>query len=172
MVAWGIPDLIKWKHRTWLLGSLSGAVLILLTISTSQQVRYWRNTETLFTHANKVTKDNYVAYGVLSTLSTDTRESYNLLRKALALRPDYYYAHCHLGIIYAVWDELEKAIYHQKEALRLQPAYFFAHHSLAEVYCMQKRYSEALDHFTEALRYKLAWDSPANNVISLLIKHK
>ena len=172
IVAWGIPDLIKWKHKTWLLGSFAGAVLTLLTISTSLQVRYWRNTETLFTLANKVTKDNYVAYTVLSTLSTDTRESYNLLRTALALKPDYYYAHCHLGIIYAVWDELEKAIYHHKEALRLRPDYFFAHHSLAEVYCMQKRYSEALDHFTQALCYRLEWDSPVNNVILLLLNHK
>ena len=172
IVAWGIPDLIKWKYRTWLLGSLSGALLILLTTSTRLQVRYWRNTEILFTHANRVTKDNYVAYTVLSTLSTDTGESYNLLRKALAIRPDYYYAHCHLGIIYAVWDELEKAIYHHKEALRLRPDYFFAHHSLAEVYCMQERYSEALDHFTQALRYRLEWDSPVNNVISLLLNHK
>jgi len=172
IIAWGIPNLIKWKHKTWLLGSLSGALLILLTISTGLQVRRWRNTETLFTHANRVTKDNYVAYTLLSTLSKDTGKSYNLLRKALTLRPDYYYAHCYLGIIYAVWDELEKAIYHQKEALRLRPDYFFAHHSLAEVYCMQKRYSEALDHFTEALRYKLEWDSPVNNLISLLLDHK
>ena len=172
IVAWGISDLIKWKHKTWLLGSLAGAVLILLTISTSLQVRYWRNTETLFSHADRVTKDNYVAYTVLSTLSKDTVESYNLLRTALALKPDYYYAHCHLGIIYAVWDELEKAIYHHKEALRLRPDYFFAHHSLAEVYCMQKRYSEALDHFTQALCYRLEWDSPVNNVILLLLNHK
>ena len=172
VVAWGVPDLIKWKYKTWLIGSLAGAVLILLTISTSLQVRYWRNTETLFTHANKATKDNYVAYTVLSTLSTDTRESYNLLRKALAVRPDYYYAHCHLGIIYAVWDELEKAIYHHKEALRLHPNYFFAHHSLAEIYRLQKRYSEALDHLTLALHYRLEWDSPVNNLISLLLSHK
>ncbi|MBL7224790.1 MAG: hypothetical protein ISS59_01535 [Desulfobacteraceae bacterium] len=172
IVAWGISDLIKWKHKNWLLGSLAGAVLILLTISTNLQVRYWRNTETLFTHANRVTRDNYVAYTVLSTISGDTRESYGLLRKALALRPDYYYAHCHLGIIYAVWDESEKAIYHHKEALQLHPNYFFAHHSLAEVYCIQKRYSEALDHFTQALHYSLEWDSPVNNLTSLLLEHK
>jgi len=171
IIAWGVPDLIKWKHKTWLLGSLAGAALILLIICTRTQVRYWRDTETLFTHANRVTRDNYVAYTVLSTISGNTSESYGLLKKALALRPDYYYAHCHLGIIYTIWDKLENAIYHHKEALRLHPNYFFAHHSLAEVYCLQKRYSEALDHFTRALHYRLEWDSPVNNVISLLLNH-
>ena len=173
IIAWGIPDLIKgWKNKTCVLASLAGATIILLIICTRTHVCYWRSTETLFTHANRVTRDNYVACTVLSTISRDTRESYGLLKKALALRPDYYYAHCHLGIIYTVWNELDKAVYHHKEALRLQPNYFFAHHSLAEVYCMQNKYSKALDHFTEALRYRLEWDSPVNNLISLLLDHK
>ncbi len=172
IIAWGIPDLIRgWKNKACVLASLAGATIILLIICTYTQVRYWRNTETLFTHASRVTRDNYVAYTVLSTISGDARKSYGLLRKALTTRPDYYYAHCHLGIIFTVWNELDKAVYHLKEALRLQPNYFFAHHSLAGVYCMQRRYSEALDHFTQALLYRLEWDSPVNDLTSLLLTH-
>ena len=173
IIAWGVPDLIKGSRRnTSVLGSLAGATIILLIVCTRTQVCYWRDTETLFTHANRVTRDNYVAHTVLATISRDTRESYGLLKTALAIRPDYYYAHCHLGIIYTIWNKLDNAVYHHKEALRLHPNYFFVHHSLAEVYSMQKRYSEALDHFTEALHYRLEWDSPISKLISLLLNHK
>ncbi|MBW1781122.1 MAG: hypothetical protein JRL30_10325 [Deltaproteobacteria bacterium] len=173
IIAWGVPDLIAgWKNRSYVLASLAGITILLLCIYTRTQVRYWRNTETLFTHAAKVTRDNYVAYTVLASICGDTQKSYALLRRALAIRPDYYYAHCHLGIIYSVWNKWDKAIFHLKQALRLQPDYFFAHHSLAEVYCTQKKYSKALHHFTEALHYRLEWESPVNDIISLLLNHR
>ena len=50
------------------LGAWGFAVALLLfccALLTLRQVQYWRNSETLFTHAVQVTKNNYLAYNNL-----------------------------------------------------------------------------------------------------------
>src|SRR5262249_40061750 len=69
--------------------SILGAVLLGLT---SVQLRYWKNTRTLFEHAAKVTRENYVAVSILgSVLAREGKldEASELFRKALRWKPGY-----------------------------------------------------------------------------------
>jgi tetratricopeptide (TPR) repeat protein len=63
MVGWGIPELIsKWPHRKIILGILMLAVLTPLAAAARQQVGYWKNTQTVFSHALAVTQNNYLPH--------------------------------------------------------------------------------------------------------------
>lgn len=66
ILCWGIAELIaKWPRLKPV--AVTGALLAVagLTVRTSIQLRYWRNTETLFTHSIKCTTDNADALGAL-----------------------------------------------------------------------------------------------------------
>ena len=43
------------------------SILSVLSVRTSFQLRHWRNSEAVFSHALEVTKDNYMAHFCLAT---------------------------------------------------------------------------------------------------------
>jgi hypothetical protein len=67
IIAWGMPDLLtKWRYKKNALASLALLVISAMSICTYNQLRYWRNTLTLFQHAIDVTEDNYMAMNELA----------------------------------------------------------------------------------------------------------
>jgi protein O-mannosyl-transferase len=67
IIAWGVPDLLaKWRYKKIVLVSLALLILSTISICTYKQLRYWRNTLTLFQHAIDVTKDNFMAMNELA----------------------------------------------------------------------------------------------------------
>jgi hypothetical protein len=66
IIAWAMPDLLaKWRYKKIALASLALLIVSTISICTYNQLRYWRNTSTLFEHAIEVTKDNYMAMNEL-----------------------------------------------------------------------------------------------------------
>ena len=66
-VIWGAAELVGrlgWA-RKWTVAVVS-LTLALCAVRTADQLRYWRNTETLFQHALAVTRDNYMAHNNLA----------------------------------------------------------------------------------------------------------
>src|SRR5438876_742169 len=62
IVTWGLADLfISWRHRGIILGALATAALVVLTWCAWFQTSYWRDSESLWTHALAVTPDNVTA---------------------------------------------------------------------------------------------------------------
>ena len=71
---------------------LAGASLLAMAAATHRQVAVWQNSETLFSHAVRVTKDNHFAHrflGVALWNRGDLRSGEAHLREALRLRPDW-----------------------------------------------------------------------------------
>jgi len=67
IIAWGVPDLLaKWRYKKIVLASLALLIVSTISICTYNQLRYWRNTLTLFQHAIDVTNDNYMAMNELA----------------------------------------------------------------------------------------------------------
>ncbi len=94
MLAWGVPDLLG-QSRTALRRPLSASaavLIVVLMVCTWYQVRVWRDTYTLFTHAIKVTHNNASAYcnrGVWLFRQWRYAEAIEDLRKALEIDPTY-----------------------------------------------------------------------------------
>ncbi|MGD0551336.1 MAG: glycosyltransferase family 39 protein [Sedimentisphaerales bacterium] len=70
IIAWAMPDLLaKWRYKKIVLASLALLIVSTISICTYNQLRYWRNTSTLFQHAIDVTKNNFMAMNELAWFS-------------------------------------------------------------------------------------------------------
>jgi hypothetical protein len=131
MVSWGIPEVLKkFPHRNVVLWVASMAILAACIIMTSRQVGYWQNSNTLFEHALKVTKNNWKVHNNLGlTLANQgrTTEGIGHYLQALRINPDYFKAHHNLGNAFFLKGNTDGAIEHYLEALRLKPDLLEAH---------------------------------------------
>ena len=105
-----------------------------------QQVRYWRNTETLFSHAIEATPNNDRAYYNLGSYYFDhgrTKEAIQCYRKALQIRPKYEDALNNLGVLYLVTQRHEQAVASFEQCIRVAPGFDQAYLNLARVYALE-----------------------------------
>ena len=72
IAAWGIAEATAgWRRRKTILSASAAAVLLACLVSTWMQAGYWRNSESLYFEAIRVTGDNYMAYHHLGMAYTD-----------------------------------------------------------------------------------------------------
>jgi len=98
----------------------AAVVCVVLLNLMALQLRYWRNTETLFTHADQVVPDNYVARQILSTVYRSQGRvdlAVSTAQSAVNLRPRDQKSHFALALaLHAAgqrgqaWTELQTAI--------------------------------------------------------------
>ena len=155
-VVWLVGDWVQ-QQRQWRSGLVGAGALAVLACATLtwQRVQDWKNSETLFTQALRVTQGNYIAHNNLG-LHYLSLKRYDLaipcFEAALALRPAFAATHSNLGLALAARQQVPQAIEHLQEALRLKPGFFEAQVNLANLYFPQQRWSEALVLLEEAVR--------------------
>ncbi len=70
LLAWGGAEcLTAWRLPARVGIGVAALVLVLCAALTRYQLRFWRNTETIFTHAIAVTRNNWVAHHNLAVLA-------------------------------------------------------------------------------------------------------
>jgi tetratricopeptide (TPR) repeat protein len=85
MIAWGLQLAANRMRQIATLISVAAVIAVLgLSAVAYKQVRYWKDSDAVFSHAIQVTKDNYVALGALG-MSELWRGNYD---KAMALLSD------------------------------------------------------------------------------------
>jgi hypothetical protein len=148
MPAWLLPQLLsKVPYRKIVLGVSMAIVLTAIGLCARHQAGYWKNSITLFSHAVKVTQNNWLAYNNLAVaFSGQNRwlEAIDACKQAITIKPDYAAAYLNLGFAYGSlgrWPEAKDA-YHQ--ALKINPNYDKAHYSLALIYFFTGNKSSAL----------------------------
>ncbi len=63
IIAWGMPDLFqRLKFKKYVFAGAAVILLLLMGYRTSDQLGYWENSDTLFSHALAVTEGNFVAH--------------------------------------------------------------------------------------------------------------
>ena len=119
-----------------ILGALAVGACAALT---SQQVRYWQDSETLFTHAVESTKGNYLMCDNLGITGGQRAvcEGGNLVRRALDMKPDYAAAHNNYGIALAKSGRLDEAIAQFHLAIAIQTNYAHPHLGLGNALAAQ-----------------------------------
>ena len=163
MIAWGVPELMySLATRSDRRQSL-GAVLVLssvmwvvtLGIMSFCQIGCWRNSITLFQHAIRHTRDNYLAHsnlGVALLNENDTEGAIKHFATACRIRPDFAPAHAGLGTTLMRVGRLEEAALHLRLSLRLDPRLEDAQNNLGVLLVAQGRAREAVRHYASALR--------------------
>jgi tetratricopeptide (TPR) repeat protein len=127
MIAWGGPVLMtKLPIRRVVLPIAASAIVVIIMICSSLQVRYWKNSISLFRHALNVTSNNLVAFDRLGSAFAaqgefdKAIENYN---QALSIHPSYGLAHYGLSVALARIGKLQEALDHYSTALQINPRF-------------------------------------------------
>jgi tetratricopeptide (TPR) repeat protein len=138
--------------------SVAATTAILLCVAlTRQQLRYWKDGETLFRHALAVTENNCVTHnslGIALGAKGQNDAAVGQFQEAIRLSPGYAYAHNNLGTALGRNDQIDGATSQFQEAIRLKPGYADAHKNLGTVLGMKGQIDEAINQFQEAIRLK------------------
>ena len=156
IIAWGLPELLsKWPQRKIALGLSMVIVLTTLGICTHQQVSFWNNSVTLFSHAIGVTQNNYIAHNNLGVACDglgrcqDAVENY---KQAVKINPEYAEAHYNLGIAYGKLGRRQDEVESYKQAIKIRPDYAKVYVNLGVAYEALGRYQDAVETYKQIIR--------------------
>ncbi len=167
ILAWGVPDILKrWRYRIVFFPLITLVILSVLGCLAWRQVEYWKDAETVFRHAIRVTEGNYLAHNNLgAALARKGKFDAALIQyeEALRIKPQYADAFFNRGEALAALRRLTDAESSYKDALRVKPSLAEAHNNLGIIMASRGRMDEAASHFIAALRirpdYKIAEDN-------------
>jgi len=165
LAVWFAADAAAVRESRSRFATATAAVIILALASAAFiQASYWRNSETLWTHALDVTSDNDVAHNNLGYLRVDQGE----LDKAIAhfeaaleirsrkLDPHYdvgsAFVQMNLADALARKGQPDEALVHYEEAIRLQPNYANAYYNRGNVLFTKGRIDEAMADWEKTLQ--------------------
>ena len=159
-VAWGVAELaVSWPARQGLLGAGAAIVLAACCVLTRTQIQYWKNSETLFRRAIRVTDNNYLAYNNLGYYLENhgqPEEAVINFREALKINPGLVEARNLLGNALGDLGREKEAIEQYELALHSDANNEDAHNNLGVARAQQGRLDEAEKLLREAVRLKPA----------------
>jgi protein O-mannosyl-transferase len=172
MLAWSAREIARRSARAaTAVAVVAAALLGACPVVTWFQVRHWRDSVALFTHATAVFPESYVGQVQLgNALAEEGRFSDAIARYALALRvkPDLPEAHGNLGALLAHEGRTDEAIPEFMEAIRLKPESADVHTNLAIVLAARGEYDLAIAHYAEALKLNPAHERARANLAAAL----
>jgi len=166
--SWALADLsVSWRHRRMVLSAAALFVIGALSWSAWMQTSYWRDSETLFTHALAVTKNNDVAennLGIIFLQKGQLDEAISRLQAAIDLRPENGPAHDNLAKALLQKGRLEEAMVHYRKFLEIEPHNVEARNILGTALIQQGHVKEAIQQWQEALAIEPANGNAASNL--------
>jgi len=155
-LAWGMMYLTaSWPNRRWPLGIASALIVAALMGCAWHQTTFWRNSETLWTHALACNSENSVAHTDLGCYLAkqpgrvdDAIEQFEM---ALKIQPDSVDAHVSLGEALASLKRLDEAAVQYEEALKTDKNCVEAHYNLGVAWARQGRLDDAMTQYRETL---------------------
>jgi len=159
MAVWGAADLADSRQLSFRSrAKIAAIVLVIFSIFTSDQIRYWRSAADLWQHAVDVTKDNFSAeenLGVALLASDRSAEAAPHFESAVRIRPTDSGSHLNLAGIYAQTGRTRDAISEYEIALpgvsnpTMQAV---ACETLGRLYSQVGNYAKARASYQQALR--------------------
>jgi protein O-mannosyl-transferase len=167
-VTWAVTDLTcSWRFRQIALGAAAILIVGVLSWRTWLQTSYWRNSETLFTHALAVTSNNDVALNNLGIIFLDKGQLDNAISKlqaAIDLRPENAPAHDNLAKALLRNGQVAEAMVHYRKFLELEPGNVEARNTLGTALVQQGNVREAIAQWQNALAIQPDNGNAASNL--------
>jgi protein O-mannosyl-transferase len=165
LAVWGIADVTASRLSTSRI-AVAGTVMIIfaLTCAAFLQTRYWRNSETLWTHALAVTSDNDFAHNNLAYLLVDRGElddaisHFEAAARIRSRKTDKHYnagsafVEMNLADALARRGQSDEAMLHYDQAIRLEPNYADAYYNRGNVLFAKGRIDEAITDWEKTLQ--------------------
>ncbi|MGB5218741.1 MAG: tetratricopeptide repeat protein, partial [Smithella sp.] len=141
ILAWGFPRLSQTvKINKIILIFTAITVLFTLSFLTWIHCGYWKNSITIFNHALRVSKDNYLAYnnfGVALSAEGMIKEAIENYDKAIRVKPNHAEAYNNRGNAYIKIGLYQPAIEDYKMAILIKPDYAEAYNNYGSAYLLQ-----------------------------------
>jgi tetratricopeptide (TPR) repeat protein len=145
----------RWRMPAAGWSAIAACVLAACLFLTRYQLRFWLNTETLFTRALAVTSDNGVAHLNLGLAHEEAGRLENALaeyEQALRVESELAQVHNNLGNILEKLGRSTEALAHYREGLRLNPNAPLLHANVGTLLLKLGQYQEAMSQYAEASR--------------------
>jgi len=155
-MVWGAAEIWEQQKLPQIaLKAVTGVALAACLVLTSMQLGYWRNSVTLFEHAEKVTTNNFMADTILGgeyALAGRYDEAIQLLQESAKLVPSHPATQLYLGESYLDTGKIPEAIASLSTAVYLRPGAAISHRKLGIAFMRAGRINEAFDQLNEATR--------------------
>jgi protein O-mannosyl-transferase len=172
LLTWTVADLSAgWRYRRATLGGLAAIIVVALAFCARTQTAYWRDDETLWSHALDCIPDNGVARANLGAdllKKGKMDDAISFLQKGLQSEPDNSETHNNLGIALLQEGKVDEAILHFQRALEIDPENALAHLNLGSALGRKGRMEEAGAQYQKALQIKPSDPEIQNNFAWLL----
>jgi tetratricopeptide (TPR) repeat protein len=167
-LTWGIVELTSsWRYCRPVLSSLAMVTIGVLGFVSFGQTSWWRDSESLWSHALACTKDNAVAHnnlGMAFMSEGKVADAIEQYQKALEIEPAYTLVHFNLGAAYGQNEDWDKAMEQYKKAIELQPDYLPARNNLADALLRTGQTDKAIQQLQEALKWSPTSTVACNNL--------
>lgn len=144
----------KYKKALYFFAAFS---LISLTAVSCNQIRYWKDSLSLFAHTLKVTKKNYIILSNYAACLKDAHRYDEAIKYTLKLldgKPDSPENHNNLGSLYYETGRPDEAIEQFQLALKYKPAFPQAYYNLAIILAKQNKTEDAISCYQKAIELK------------------
>jgi Flp pilus assembly protein TadD len=161
---WGVADTLRPYRSTWRVAAVSALVVILaLATMAFIQTSYWRNSETLWTHALEVTSDNDFAHnnlGYLCLNSDRLDEAISHFQAAAMIRHSKANKHYNVGSAFVEMNladalarkgESDEAMVHYQQAIMLEPNYADAYYNRGNLFLAKGQTDDAIADWEKTL---------------------
>jgi len=154
IIAWSAKEFVpeRWCRISALLAVV---ILIACSVTTWRQLRYWKNTQTLFEHTLAVTENNYMTLSNYASYLIGVGrfdEAIERSIESLKIAPNYADAHNNLGLALMNSGKASAAIEQFSLAVKYKPDFTPAYNSLAITLYKQGRNEEAIGYFKQVLK--------------------
>jgi protein O-mannosyl-transferase len=165
LAVWGVVD-VTGSHRFASQVAVAAAVVIIIASACAAfiQTSYWRNSETLWTHAFAVTSDNDFAHNNLAYFLTDRGKLDDALshfEAAASIRSQKTDSHYNAGSAFVEMNladalaqkgQSDEAMVHYEQAIKLQPNYADAYYNRGNLLFAKGHLDEAIADWEKTLQ--------------------
>jgi Flp pilus assembly protein TadD len=175
ILAWSLAEMVaRWRKTTAPVCLLGVIFLIACGVLTREQLRYWQNGETLFSHSIALAahKNNYIAYNNLGdylcqqNLFAPAIDNY---KQALQIKPDFEMASKNLGVALIRAKRYDEAISFYQNRLRLNTNNAGDYSNLGFALTASGRLDEAMDSYKKALQIKPDLEEAVLNLAGVFV---
>jgi tetratricopeptide (TPR) repeat protein len=156
IVCWAAGDLIRrWRSRAAFVAVLAAGVLAGCAVQTHAQLRYWRNSASLFQHALAIDPNNYMALGCYGCCLRDLgqlQQAENELQRAIEISPIYIVGYTFLSGVLETEGKKDDAMKVLQKGLKIRPDFSGARCELAGLLFEENRYLEAQSELEDGLK--------------------
>ena len=156
ILAWGGAEITqKWRNGLPVAAGVTVIVVVILSILTVTQIRYWQDSYSLYNHALAVVERNWMAHnniGILLSQHNRNEEALFHFQESVRLNPKSGVGFRNLGNSLQMAGKNSEAIEAYNEAVRINPNDIEGHFRLGYAYLLNGTINQAYREYRQLLR--------------------